>query len=240
MRAMRAAAAVRDEASADPSRGPARAAAKPAVSGPAGRGGKAGGRGRAATGRQAADRQASTRASGAKTAATKPSASKPSAVQTPAVPFDPAKQALWSRPGFLVRRLNQIHYAMFFEECRSQNVTPVQYGILTALSLNPWLDQTQVGMELGLDRTTTADVLKRLEDRGFVERRVNPLDRRSRQAVITPDGMRVMGLLQDGMWRAQRRLLEPLSPRNQAIFMKLLAVLVEANNDYGRATLRAL
>ena len=224
MRARRAAAAVRDEASADPSRGPARAAAKPAVAGPAGRGAKGGGGGRAAV----------------KAATGRRAMGKPSAVETPAVPFDPAKQALWSRPGFLIRRLNQIHYAMFFEECRSQNVTPVQYGILTALSLNPWLDQTQVGMELGLDRTTTADVLKRLEDRGFVERRVNPLDRRSRQAVITPDGMRVMGLLQDGMWRAQRRLLEPLSPRNQAIFMKLLAVLVEANNDYGRATLRAL
>ena len=26
---------------------------------------------------------------------------------------------LWSRPGFLVRRLHQIHYALFFEECRA-------------------------------------------------------------------------------------------------------------------------
>ena len=40
--------------------------------------------------------------------------------------FEPAKQALWSRPGYLVRRLNQIHYALFFEECKTQNVTPVQ------------------------------------------------------------------------------------------------------------------
>src|SRR5690606_29841789 len=81
--------------------------------------------------------------------------------------FDPAKQALWSRPGFLVRRLNQIHYALFFEECKSHNITPVQYGILTALSLSPWLDQTQIGLELGLDRTTTADVVKRLQERGL-------------------------------------------------------------------------
>ena len=159
----------------------------------------------------------------------------------PAEPrFDPAKQVLWSRPGFLVRRLNQIHYAMFFEECKTQNVTPVQYGILTALSLTPWLDQTAVGLELGLDRTTTADVLKRLQEKGLVDRRINPLDRRSRQAVITPEGLRVMGLLQSGMLRAQQRLLAPLSPRNREIFMKLLATLVDASNDYGRAPLRAL
>lgn len=154
-------------------------------------------------------------------------------------PFDPAKQVLWSRPGFLVRRLNQIHYALFFEECKTQNVTPVQYGILTALSLNPWLDQTAIGLELGLDRTTTADVIKRLQEKGLVDRRVNPMDRRSRQAVITPEGLRVMGLLQNGMLRAQQRLLEPLSPRNQEVFMKLLSTLVDANNNYSRATLRA-
>jgi DNA-binding MarR family transcriptional regulator len=154
--------------------------------------------------------------------------------------FEPAKQVLWSRPGYLVRRLNQIHYALFFEECRTQNVTPVQYGILTALSLTPWLDQTALGNELGLDRTTTADVVKRLEERGLVARRVNPLDRRSRQAVITSVGLQTMGRLQDGMMRAQQRLLAPLSPPQQKTFMKLLSTLVEANNKYSRASLKTL
>jgi len=170
--------------------------------------------------------------------ARKPRAAKQSKADV--IEFDPAKQVLWSRPGFLVRRLNQIHYALFFEECKSQNITPVQYGILTALSLRPWLDQTEIGAELGLDRTTTADVIKRLQERGLVERRVNPTDRRSRQALITKEGLRLMGLLQNGMMRAQRRLLEPLTPRNREIFMKLLSQLVEANNHYSRATLRAL
>ncbi|OZI18578.1 MarR family transcriptional regulator [Bordetella genomosp. 9] len=153
--------------------------------------------------------------------------------------FAPAKQVLFARPGYLVRRLNQIHYAMFFEECRTQNITPVQYGVLTALSLSPWMDQTALGMELGLDRTTTADVIKRLQERGLAQRRVNPNDKRSRQAMITEEGLRIMGLLQAGMARAQQRLLEPLSPRNQQLFMKLLSTLVEANNQYGRAQLRA-
>lgn len=154
--------------------------------------------------------------------------------------FDPAKQVLWSRPGYLVRRLNQIHYALFFEECKTQNVTPVQYGILTALSLSPWMDQTELGMQLGLDRTTTADVVKRLQDRGVIERRVNPADKRSRQARVTAEGLRIMGQLQTGMARAQQRLLEPLSPRNREVFMKLLSTLVDANNQYSRTVLKAL
>jgi DNA-binding MarR family transcriptional regulator len=154
--------------------------------------------------------------------------------------FDPITEGLWSRPGYLVRRLNQIHYALFFEECKEENITPVQYGILTVLSRNPWLDQTEIGYELGLDRTTSADVIKRLEEKGLLQRRVNPLDRRSRQAVITQEGLRVMALLQDGMARSQRRLLQPLSPRNQKIFLALLRELIDANNQYGRAALRAM
>ena len=37
------------------------------------------------------------------------------------------------RPGFLIRRLHQIHLALFAEECKAFGVTPVQYSILTAL-----------------------------------------------------------------------------------------------------------
>src|SRR5690348_4185889 len=74
---------------------------------------------------------------------------------------DEVRLPLWSRPGFLLRRLNQIHYALFFEECREFNITPVQYGLLTALSLRGRLDQGSLGIELGIDRTNVADVLTR-------------------------------------------------------------------------------
>lgn len=154
--------------------------------------------------------------------------------------LEPFSSGLWSRPGFLVRRLHQIHYAMFFEECKEENITPVQYGILTVLSQNPWLDQTAIGYELGLDRTTSADVIKRLEQKNWVERRINPLDRRSRQAMVTPAGRQVMAQLTKNMERSQRRLLQPLSSRDQKIFMSLLAELVDANNQYGRAALKSM
>jgi DNA-binding MarR family transcriptional regulator len=145
--------------------------------------------------------------------------------------FHPLKQVLWSRPGFLVRRLHQIHDALFFSECQTHNITPMQYGILTALSLNPWLDQTAVGHELALDRTTTADVLKRLEEKGLIERRVNPDDRRSRLSVITQSGLQTMNDLYQGMHSAQERLLAPLSEMNRIAFLKLLSVLIEAHEN---------
>jgi DNA-binding MarR family transcriptional regulator len=152
--------------------------------------------------------------------------------------YDPTWEALRSRPGYLIRRLNQIHYAMFIEECNIEGITPVQYGILTVLASQPGLDQTAIGFELGLDRTTTADVLRRLEEKGYLERRVNPADRRSRQAYITTAGRRLKDKLHAGMQRSQDRFLAPLSPQDRARFMSLLSVLVECNNQYGRAAAR--
>ena len=70
--------------------------------------------------------------------------------------IDPAKELLFARPGFLIRRLHQIHVAMFMEEFKSTNITPVQYGLMTAMAALPGLDQTSLGQEVGLDRTTTA------------------------------------------------------------------------------------
>ena len=49
--------------------------------------------------------------------------------------------SLWSRPGFLVRRLHQIHVAMFMEELAEDQVTPIQYGVMSILVDKPGLDQ---------------------------------------------------------------------------------------------------
>lgn len=145
--------------------------------------------------------------------------------------FNPLRQVMWSRPGFLVRRLHQIGDALFFEECQSKNITPIQFGILTALSMNPWLDQKAIGRELALDRTTTAQVLARLKTKGLIETRVNPDDRRSRLSVITKNGLKVIGSLHDCMQRAQDRLIAPLSESNRALFMKLVTQVVHAHEN---------
>ena len=49
--------------------------------------------------------------------------------------------ALAARPGFLIRRLHQIHLSLFADECGAFKVTPVQYSILTAVAAQPGLEQ---------------------------------------------------------------------------------------------------
>jgi DNA-binding MarR family transcriptional regulator len=147
---------------------------------------------------------------------------------------------LSSRPGFLVRRLHQIHYALFFEECKEFNITPVQYGTLTTLMVTPGLDQKALGYEVGLDRANTADVLKRLEGRGLITRQLSATDHRVKHAFLTPEGEDVTQAMYAQMLKAQERLLAPLNTADKKKFLELLHIVVNANNGFARASMRIL
>src|SRR3984893_10616282 len=93
---------------------------------------------------------------------------------------------LSQRPGYLIRRLHQIHVALFQEACGAFEVTPLQYSLLSALAARETADQTSLAAEIPLDRTTTTGALKRLAVRNLVERAVNKDDRRARLCRLTP------------------------------------------------------
>ncbi len=146
---------------------------------------------------------------------------------------------LWRRPGYLIRRLHQIHYALFFEECAAFGITPVQYGLLTILSTNPDADQVTLANALGIDRTNVADVLRRLEQGGLIRRKRSVDDRRMVLARLTPQGEDMVERMHPFMARAQQRLLSVLGEEERDAFLATLMRLLEANNHYGRAPLRA-
>ena len=147
--------------------------------------------------------------------------------------------SLWSRSGFLVRRLHQIHVAMFMSELADGQVTPVQYGLLSILVDMPGIDQFSLAEELGLDRANVHDVLKRLESRRLLVRVVDPNNRRRKLCLATQQGVDLVERHHAAMQRAQKRLIAPLSDSEQQTFLNLLLKLVNANNEHGRTVLRS-
>jgi DNA-binding MarR family transcriptional regulator len=144
-------------------------------------------------------------------------------------------RVLGQRPGFLVRRLHQIHLALFAEECKVFGVTPVQYSILTVAAAQPGLDQAALANEVGVDRTTMADVLARLERRGLVRRTRVETDARRKLVHATAAGQRLLARMDGPAQRAHRRTVAALPPKQRAAFIELLHRLVEAGGDLGRA-----
>ena len=143
--------------------------------------------------------------------------------------------SLWDRPGYLVRRLHQIHVAMFLEECATFGITPVQYAVMTALLNRPGADQVTIARDAGIDRTNVADVLARLDQRGLIHRETSKEDRRQRIAHLTPEGDRVAREMEHASLSAQSKFMAPLSDEKQTQLMSLMTDLVEANNEFSRA-----
>jgi MarR family transcriptional regulator, lower aerobic nicotinate degradation pathway regulator len=150
----------------------------------------------------------------------------------------PTAWELASRPGFLVRRLHQIHLAMFAEECGALGLTPVQYSILTVAAAQPGLEQARLGYEVGVDRTTLANVVARLEGRRLLTRTRGRADRRLKHVTLTKAGLELLERMAVPAGRAHARTIEALPEPEREVFLRALAMLVDAGNSYGRAPLR--
>ena len=144
---------------------------------------------------------------------------------------------LWTRPGYLVRRLHQIHVGLFAEECGGEDLTPVQFGILTVLQNGEEMDQLTLSTSVGIDRTSGADVIRRLERRGYVTRDASDHDRRAKIIRITHLGKDCVSRVRPMMARAQERLIGPLDDQERDEFLRLVEKLVNANNEASRAPL---
>ncbi|GGC15830.1 MULTISPECIES: MarR family winged helix-turn-helix transcriptional regulator [Dickeya] len=144
---------------------------------------------------------------------------------------------LWERPGFLIRRLNQIHHTVFFEALRG-DITPLQYGLLTVVGARGGLDQTTLGAELGTDRTTLAGTIEQLELKGYVRREIHYSDRRRKTVEITLRGKKILNKTAADMHQAQMKLLAPLPPASRKTFIQMMKTLVEGNNHRGSVPIK--
>ena len=151
--------------------------------------------------------------------------------QTPSS-FDRTLLDPYAQPGHLLRRAQQISISIFYDE-----LTPVQYAILTQLATHPGIDQVSLAGLAAIDTSTGATVCARLEEKGLLERKIIPHNRRQRALTITPNGARLLESLEVGALRLRERLLAPLTAAEQRQFMELLARLVRENNEQSRAPL---
>ena len=145
---------------------------------------------------------------------------------------------LRDRPGHLIRRLHQIHVAIFLEECSEFNLTPVQFGVLNVLADGKALEQVAIASRIGIDRNNAADVIRRLESRGLVQRPTSTKDKRAKLACITEQGSALVDAVFPAMAEAQRRFVEPLSDNEYSRLMDLMEKLVVENDSASRVPWR--
>jgi MarR family transcriptional regulator, lower aerobic nicotinate degradation pathway regulator len=147
--------------------------------------------------------------------------------------------AVYTAPGYLFRRMQQIAVALFVEECRDFDLTPVQYAALVAIHTHPGIDATRLSAVIAFDRSTLGNVIERIETKGLVERKPSSEDKRIKLLYLTKAGAALLRDIKPAVDRAQARMLQPLKPADRKTLMALLTQLVDLNNEASRVPLRA-
>ncbi len=147
--------------------------------------------------------------------------------------------AVYGAPGYLFRRMQQIAVAIFIEECRAYDLTPVQYAALAAIRTHPGIDATRLSAVIAFDRSTLGSVIERLESKQLIERKPAVEDKRVKLLHLTRAGAALLRDIMPSIDRSQARMLQPLKPADRKTLLVLLTQLVDLNNEASRVPLRA-
>lgn len=126
----------------------------------------------------------------------------------------------------LLRRAHQRASALFLTVLTDAQLTPTQFFAMARLHEMGKLSQNRLGRLAAMDPATIQGVIRRLHERGFIERLADPTDRRRMVLSLSPLGQEtVVRLLKDAN-RVGEDILAPLPPEEQAVFLSLLKRLV--------------
>ena len=147
-------------------------------------------------------------------------------------------QRIHGRPGHLIRRLLQISLALFMDETKGFDITPVQYSAMLAIQIHPGIDQAALCNIIAFDKSTIGDVVGRLERKKLIKRTPGSKDRRAKLLYITNSGRKLVEEIEPAVEATQKRILEPLTAKQRKVLMQMLERLVHINNELNRAPLR--
>jgi MarR family transcriptional regulator, temperature-dependent positive regulator of motility len=135
-------------------------------------------------------------------------------------------------PGHLLRRALQVMNLLWAEEV-SRTITSPQFAALNALHREPNIDQRTLGERISLDRSTMADVVARLTQRGAVEWARDVRDGRRKTIRLTARGEKTLQELIPKTHRMTNRLVTALECEEQEGLLRLLKLIVSAHEGKG-------
>jgi MarR family transcriptional regulator, lower aerobic nicotinate degradation pathway regulator len=148
---------------------------------------------------------------------------------TLAGPDHPVPQIIMERVSFLLNRSAQRIREISDEALKPYQMTGRHVGVLTTIHEKGSVPQNEIGHCMHIDRTTMVDVVDDLENKGLVERKENPVDRRAYALALTAKGKEILPKVQKLGFDAERQYLSHLQPKEQKDIIQILQKLVRAH-----------
>lgn len=130
--------------------------------------------------------------------------------------------------------IHQLHRAgqcaadIFQAEMGLDDLTPRQYAVLLTVSQNEGLSQTQLVDKTGIDRSTLADIVRRMLKKGLLSRRRTREDARAYAVKLTDEGWRSLKAADPVAKRVDERILSALPAQQRDRFLSDLNMIVQA------------
>jgi DNA-binding MarR family transcriptional regulator len=131
-------------------------------------------------------------------------------------------------PAHLLRRCYQFHGDLFQREAGARDLTKQQFTLLCALEHNDGISQTELVDITGIDRSTLAEMVRRMRERGLLSRDRTEEDMRANAVAITVVGRKALKLARSAAEKADKGFLDPLPAAERTRFLRLLGIIAAA------------
>jgi DNA-binding MarR family transcriptional regulator len=131
-------------------------------------------------------------------------------------------------PIHLLHRAGQCASDVFQGEMGEGDLTPLQYAVLVAVSQNEGMSQTHLVEKTGVDRSTLADIVRRMLKKGLLQRRRTKDDARAYAVKLTEEGWRVLKAADPLARRVDDKILAALPGHQRERFLQDLSAIVDA------------
>jgi MarR family transcriptional regulator, transcriptional regulator for hemolysin len=101
-------------------------------------------------------------------------------------------------------------------------LTPALFALLNVVGAREGAIQQELGLALGIDRSTMVALIDELESAGLAKRRPSPTDRRAREIAITPKGRRLLQRAKELIAQVEDEVLAALSAEERRELLTLL------------------
>src|ERR1043166_7387023 len=126
-------------------------------------------------------------------------------------------------PSHLIRRCQQFYGDLYAREAGSRELTKQQFILLCALEQHDGASQTTLVEITGIDRSTLAEMVRRMLEKGLLSRERTEEDQRANAVAITASGRKALRSARSAADRAERALLDALPPQQPGPFVKAQA-----------------
>lgn len=145
----------------------------------------------------------------------------------PVMAKDKSTDRLERSPIHLLHRAGQCAGDIFQNEMAEGGLTPRQFAVLLTVAQNEGLSQTNLVDRTGIDRSTLADIIRRMIKKGLLQRRRTKEDARAYAVRLTDEGNRVLKATDPVARKVDDKVLAVLSNAERERFLQDLNKIVK-------------